>query len=231
MATASRIHLNHALSTWEVARDRVDAGLPYRAGLTYQKALNHMLLGFCQSHGDPAGERVAILHGMAVIGREGVPVIELRSRKYAVIHAHTTLAAAQLADPTGGSPAQIPEALARGESGGLDLQDGSAIDTDVLIAGAAQSRLLLAELIGRHPQLFRPRENRWPISDLNFGGFGRTRRHFHRAILPSCAGLDRNAEAVRLAEEAAAIYRALSQTLTVYREPYLAATKIRAKLR
>ncbi|WP_062213421.1 hypothetical protein [Streptomyces sp. NBRC 109706] len=226
MARDTQRRLAEALDAWRQARDFRAAGRTTRAGLAYQRGINAFLLYRNVSRREeeernvlPRTDHTPVLYALGAIGREGVPAIEAaRSRRFAMAHARTALAAAHLADPGGG----VPEAVGPLLSGPfpvlprLDPADEEPVPADERIAGAASSRLLMARLMVTYPRVLTHERDRWPVAPDEPMPFIRERRRFRSAVLPGCQGLDRHAEIRRLAADGVRLYTKLARAIPRY---------------
>ncbi|WP_159393302.1 hypothetical protein [Streptomyces rimosus] len=220
--------LQTALATWRQARTTASSGAPpRRTGVAYHRAVNHLQMYACMLRAGPRpreevrDELSATCHALSVLCRESVPKVAASgAAHYVAVHARTALAAAHLADPVRGDPGRVGAAL-----------DGPALERfdpdgagDVLpaerIAGAADVRLMLASVIAERPPARGATGTPWRITEDADGGFRaayRDRRRFRRAVLPGCAGLDPQAEALRLGGEAVRLHAALAAGLPGHR--------------
>lgn len=234
--------LQAALSSWDVARNQLAMGQRLRAGLTYQDGINHLLT--CISLTRTADERTTassrpddlmpVYHAMGAMGREAVPVMEQTNATTPVrFHARMTLAAAHLADPVEGRPELIKEALAA-EAGSvprLDLNGDGPLSAETRIAGAAQARLLVARLMVDRPGLRWEADPPWLVGSGGPLSFGRERKRFRQAVLPSCAGMTPDEEMRQLAQESVLMYTELCRAAPGYESDRNRAEEILATIR
>jgi hypothetical protein len=227
MGRTSDSSLQAALSCWDTARNQVAVGQRTRAGLSYQKGLNHFVLcanltrmAQARSTAMPRpADLMPVFHAIGAMGREGIPVMEqANATRPARRDARTTLAASHLADPVEGRPELIKEALAAGAGSRprLDLNGDGPLSVDVRIAGAAEARLLLATLMVERPDLHRRAGRPWLIGSGGLVSFARERRRFRQAVLPSCAELAPADEMRQLARESVFIYTELCRAVPGY---------------
>ncbi|WP_405779225.1 hypothetical protein [Streptomyces sp. NBC_00859] len=207
--------LQAGLSCWEEARNYVRTGRPVQAGLSYQRGVSHLLLYIQLMRWTSVGsaESIRAFHAVGTAAREAVPVIEgVRTPLHAMNHARVALVASHLADPACGDP-ELAGAALRGVPGAaaaFDLIGDGPLTAEVRIAGAAEARLTLARLMWRHPGVAdRNRRGAWPVGSGAREGFLQFRRKYRRGVLPSCVGLDRDAEVRKLAHEGVLLYSAL----------------------
>ncbi|SOD62328.1 hypothetical protein SAMN06297387_105144 [Streptomyces zhaozhouensis] len=219
-------HLREGVDAWQRARDLAARGKAARAGLAYQRGANALLLYRTllrrseADDGRPRGaEGDAALFALGALTREGVPLMaRARAPRFASLHARAGLAAAHLADPSGGAPEAVaatlavaPEPLPR-----LAPEREPPVGAAERIVGAASSRLLMAGLTADHPAVLARERHRWPVADEEPLPFARERRRFRGALLPGCAGLGQRAEAGRLAREGARTHRELRRALPAH---------------
>ncbi|MFI6303642.1 hypothetical protein ACIBCH_17350 [Amycolatopsis thailandensis] len=224
-------NLRQALSYWASARDKRAAGHHLRAGLAYQTGINHLLTHVSAARlATGAASRddlVAAYHAIGAMGAEGIPLMEQANASTALrFHGRIVLAAAHLADPTGGRPDLITEALAADSSARPDLNGDGQLTAATRIAGAAEARLLLARLMAQRPDLRWEAKPAWLVGSGAPEPFTRERARFRQAMLPSCSGLAPAEESVRLATESVLIYSELSRAVPTHATDLSRAEKV-----
>ena len=235
-------HLQSALTAWDLARRQASMGQNLRAGLTYQDGVNHLLscvsltrLADARATKLPRPEDLmTVYHALAALGREGLPVMEQAKATTPVrFHARITLAAAHLADPVDGKPERIREALAAeaGSLPGLDLNGDGPLSAETRIAGAAQTRLLVARLMVERPGLRWEAVPPWRVGSGGPVSFGQEKKRFRQAVLPSCAGLSIDAEMRKLAQESVLMYTELCRVVPGYEPDRKRAEEVLATIR
>ncbi|MYW02402.1 hypothetical protein GT354_29850 [Streptomyces sp. SID3343] len=152
-------------------------------------------------------ETVAVLYAFGNLGLESVRFHDrLGSARGALSSARMSLAAAHSADPTGGDPSRVGEVVGRADTRPvfqrvLGGRPGPPLSAQARIATAAAARVQLADLIGRYAARDELREPPWPIGSGGTVSWRRECRRWRRAVLPACAGLDRETEGRRMAAE------------------------------
>ncbi|TCC62223.1 hypothetical protein E0H73_16085 [Kribbella pittospori] len=220
MARTADSSLQTGLMRWDTARRQVQEGERRRAALTYHVGVQDVLLSVTLSRTAQASgsglpgssDLVALYHALAAMTREGVPLMEqINATKPARRNARTGLAAAHLADPAQGRPEQVAGALAADAESPpvLDLNGDGPLSDEVLIAAAAEARLILATLLADRPDLRLPHRRPWSITTEPARHFAWERRRFRYAMLPSCAGLSPVDEMRQLAQESLLLYTEL----------------------
>jgi hypothetical protein len=229
--------LQAGLSCWEEARRHAETGRRVQAGLTYQRGVNHLLLHIQLVRWTSAEQTasVRVFHAVGTLAREAVPVIEgARTPFHAMSHARVALAASHLADPAGGDPAGVGAALddAPGSPAAFDLIGDGPLTAEARIAGAAEARLILARLMWRHPDFAdKLRKGAWQVGGGDRDGLRHFRRKYRRGVLPSCVGLDRDAEVRALAHEGVLLYSALRDATSGHEAALSAALATRDDVR
>lgn len=216
-----RARLQMALTAWLQAREAEGNAGRIKTGLAYQRAVNHLQLYVTllrdgrNAPGEFADELPAACHALSILCREAVPkVLASGAPRYAAVQARIALAAAHLADPADGQRSQIASALDGPVLERFDPDGVGDVSADERISGAADVRMMLAQLAVRHPPASGARGTPWPITtDCGAGALAvyRDRRNFRRAVLPSCVGMAAESEAMQLAKEAVQLYTELAR--------------------
>ncbi|TCC62222.1 hypothetical protein E0H73_16080 [Kribbella pittospori] len=201
-----------ALARWDEARGFEARGELRHAFWAYSKGIGYFL-----SYLRLTDRRhlVPVHHAMGTMCREIVRVAELRgSTREAVDHARMGLAATHLAAPSVGRPAKVRQLLRTpaGESMVHRVIGGDAppLTVAALVTAAAESRLMLADLLRRHPG--RQPADRWTIGTGERVSYPAYLTRYRRAVLPSCAGMDETTEMRQLAVEAVLTYDELCRS-------------------
>lgn len=220
MARTADSSLQTGLMRWDAARRQVEEGEPRRAARTYHLAVQDVLFSVTLSRmaqangkGIPGtSDLVALYHAIAAISREGVPLMEqINATKPSRRNARTGLAASHLADPAQGRPELVAAALAADAESPprLDLNGDGPLSAEVLIAAAAEARLILATLMADRPDLRRPLRRPWSIATEPARLFPWERQKFRYSMLPSCAQMSPEEEMRQLAQEGLRLYTEL----------------------
>lgn len=221
-----RAPLQTALAAWRQARGVAEGANPRRTGLAYHRAVNHLQFYVSllrvgpRPKGEVRDELRAACHALSVLGRESVPtVVAAGATHYVAIHARIALAAAHLADPAHGEASRVASALAGPALERFDPDGVGGVPPRERIAGAADVRMLLAGVVAGRPPGRGAAGEPWLVTDDASAGFRaayRDRRLFRRAVLPSCAGLDPAAEALRLGTESVGLHTALAREIPAH---------------
>ncbi|WP_030673870.1 hypothetical protein [Streptomyces rimosus] len=236
-----RAPLQTALAAWRQARSTASSGAPpRRTGVAYHLAVNRLQLYASMLRGGPRpreevrDELSATCHALSVLCRESVPKVAASgAAHYVAVHARTGLAAAHLADPARGEPGRVGAALDGPLLERFDPDGAGDVPPAERIAAAADVRLLLASVIADRPPARGATGAPWRISEDAGSGFRavyRDRRRFRRAVLPSCAGLEPQAEALRLGGEGVRLHAALAAVLPGHRTELASAQRQLAEL-
>jgi hypothetical protein len=225
-------HLQLGWDSWLEARDLTSCGNHFKGGLTYQLGINRLLLyAFLvqrketkekkSARGKPgtALDTISAFHTLGVLGREGTPKIESAgAAQAAILHAHSTLAATHLADPSGGRAERITAVLlgCTHPLPRLDFGDDGPVTAAERVAGAAEARLMMARLMADHAHFLHEKKDRWLVDGGVAPNYLRHQYRFQRALLPSCVGLDTATEARRLVLESVRAYEELSSLEPCY---------------
>jgi hypothetical protein len=242
MARTADSSLQTGLARWDAARRQVQEGEHRRAALTYHYGVQDVLLSVTLSRTAQANgtgipgtaELIALYHVIGAMSREGVPYMErVNATKPARRNARTGLAASHLADPAHGRPEQVAAALARDAQTPprLDLNGDGPLSADVLIAAAAEARLILATLLADRPDLRRPLRRPWSIATEPARSFLGERRKFRYAMLPSCASMSPEEEMRQLAQESLLVYTELWRADSQYEQARDRARDLVARVR
>lgn len=195
--TTAGDRLKKARELWVRARGIEGRAATIRTGLTYHRAFRCFLRYVGTVRRDPHSyptEATAACYALSVLGQEAVPALLASGARYfAAIDARTALAAAYLADPSGGRPDRVGAVFGGPELDRLNLDGVVGVTPSERMASAAYARMLVARLIVDHP---RPRG--W-----------RSRR----AVLPTCAGLTPREEALQLGRESVDLFAALARAI------------------
>lgn len=202
------------LSAWEKARELKAKGRIGFAAVKYTNSAGRFL-SYLQLAGNVDVRPVR--HAFSTMSLEAAAMLDRAGTEQAAIDfARMGLAAAYLADPTAGDPARIrtilldrsrPPMVQRVLTGGHPV-----LSMATVIGGSAAARLLLADLLSKYRGLPEPRGARWPIGTGGKVSYWQEKKRYHRAVLPSCAGMSTEAEMRQLASEAVLIYAELSES-------------------
>ncbi|WP_028924098.1 hypothetical protein [Pseudonocardia acaciae] len=203
-----------ALGKWEKARAMGERGNLAFAGVLYTRAIGRFVSYFQLT---PHANVVPAYHALASMGCEAAMMFDHRGDgELAIQFARAGLAASHLADPAKGEPARIRNALRDEATRPMHqyvLTDARPpLRPATLIGGAAQARALLAGILRKYPGLPEPTSPRWPIGSGGRVSYLQDQKRYLRAVLPSCVGLDNDAEMRTLATEAVLIYDELCQS-------------------
>jgi hypothetical protein len=205
-----------ALACWAKARALDAQGRTVRATATYTKGFA-TFLSFL--HRTDRSDLVPVYHAFGMISVEiAMRLDPAASGRTATEYARVALAASHFADPAAGEPPRIRNVL-RDEAAEplfqLVLGGGEQppLRAATLIGGAAEARILLAELLRKYRSQPEPGGPRWPIGS---GGKPTTylqhQKRYRRAILPSCLSMDIDAEMRQLATEGVLMYDELCRS-------------------
>jgi hypothetical protein len=208
-----------ALAAWEEARAHQTAGRGIKATSAFRRGLTRFLQYRRSAH---SPDTAAVYYAFGTMSREMARHLDnAGAARRALEYGRMALVASHLGDPAQGDPRHVADALDASRAAPvyqcvLGGERGPLLDPAVRVAGGAEARSLLSELLRKHPGVRARKRTGWPV------GPGDWERGFHavepyiQAVSPSCAGLDDTAEMRQLATESALLYRALCRFAAEY---------------
>ncbi|WP_405779223.1 hypothetical protein [Streptomyces sp. NBC_00859] len=208
-----------ALAAWDEARAHEAAGRPIKAISAYRRGLTRFLGYRRSSH---SSDTAAVYYAFGAMAREMTHQLDRAGAgRKALEYGRMALVASHLGDPAAGDPRRVRDVLDASRAAPVHQlvvgrERGPLLAPALRVAGGAEARSLLSELLRKYPEVKARKRAGWPV------GPGPWQRGFHavepylQAVSPSCAGLDENAEMRQLAVESARLYRALCRCAPEY---------------
>ncbi|MGH3623386.1 MAG: hypothetical protein ACRDQ5_16580 [Sciscionella sp.] len=173
-------------------------------------------------------------HAFASMWREAAMLLDRTNAGLrAIEYVRAGLAVADLADPAAGHLERIRPVLENRFEEPVQrvLGDhGSPLTAAALIGSGAEARILLAELLWKYRGLPRPPDGGWVVGTGGKTSYWQDQQRLQRAILPSCMGMDTDAEMWQLATEAILIWDELSKFEGRFGRPLLRAVDTLARI-
>jgi hypothetical protein len=214
--------LRRALATWEKARGLDDDGQRLGASFRYMRAAGKFLYCVRES---PTPEIPHIYYAFSAMACEAARMFaRLGEAEGGEPYFRMSLAAAHKADPTCGDPDRVASALADAGTGrvllpALGFDEPRPLTLHMRVKAAADARIALAESLSRSGPT-KPCELRkpWAIGTGRRVNYSSDLGRHMNAVLPTCVGLNPEAERHRLREEAELYYGELRRLGPKYKE-------------